>query len=220
MTDDLESNPTNGSAGSPNSAVSEGKDVQRTSTPDASKQLEQLDSVIAKAVEKALQSQKDKRFSSIEKEISEFKPVLERVKSILTPEQLAQVNAIQKDAEFEELKQTVSRLTQTGVPATGNQQNTATDEAQTIFKKYEVDMNDPAVVPFLSLKGAELKAAVADYAFAKSKQPSLDSSAATSIGGEPGKSVSEDAIYSEIANLSKNYTANKSRIEALQAKLK
>jgi len=194
MTDDLESNPTNGSAGSPNSAVSEGKDVQRTSTPDASKQLEQLDSVIAKAVERALQSQKDKRISSIEKEMAEFKPVLERVKSILTPEQLAQVNAIQKDAEFEELKQTVTRLTQTGVPATGNQQNTATDEAQRIFQKFDVDMNDPAAVPYLSLKGAELVEKVAELALSKSKQPTLDSSAATSLGSSPAPKAGLEAL--------------------------
>lgn len=223
MTDDLESNSPNGSAGLPNSVVSEGKNVQQTSTPDASKLPDNLDSIVSKAVEKAMQSQKDKRFSSIEKEISEFKPVLERVKTLLTPEQMKEFNAIQKDAEFEELKQTVTRLSQTGVPETGNQKNTATEEAQHIFQKYEVDMNDPAAVGFLGLKGADLIDAVATYAFKKSKQPTLDSSAASSIQGSSssGKITEAQAetLYAKLGTALLEPTKNKAEISKLKKEL-
>lgn len=57
------------------------------------------------------------------------------------------------------------------------------DEASKVFAKYEVDLNDPAAVGFLSLKGADLVDAVASYKVNKLKQPTLDSSAAGSLQG-------------------------------------
>lgn len=133
MTDNLESDLAEGSAGQPNPAASQGNGDKPTSSFNASKLPEQLESLVTKAVEKAVQSTKDRRFSNIEKQLDDFKPVLEQVKSILTPEQLRQFNEIQKDAEFEQLKKMVYGNPSTSTSESGNQGRAANSEAQGVL---------------------------------------------------------------------------------------
>ena len=86
MTDEtLESNSSNGNGDSPNSSASNAGNGSSTSTFDSQKMPEQLESYVSKAIEKALQSTKDKRISGIEKTLDDFKPVMEKVKALLTP---------------------------------------------------------------------------------------------------------------------------------------
>lgn len=138
----LESNSNEGSTGSPNSAISSNKNVSSTSTLLP----EQLESLVSKMVEKRLQSQHDKRVSGIEKTLDSFKPVLEQVKALLTPEQMSEFNRIQRDAEFEDMKRRVYGDASTGTPATGNQPSTANSISDVLKQFPELDPNDTEVV--------------------------------------------------------------------------
>jgi len=188
MTDNLESNSTEGSAGSPNPAVSAAQNVSSTSTLDAQKLPDQLESLVSKAVEKALQSQKDKRFSTIEKTLDGFKPVMEQVQALLTPEQLKEFKQIQKDAEFEELKKAVFGGTQTSTQPSGTQKGTA-EEAQAVFEEYSINPNDPEAIPLLGLQGTDLVKAVSKLAIKRAKQSTPDSSEAPSLSSGAPKPV-------------------------------
>ena len=183
MSDNLESNSPEGSAGSPNLDASKGKNDSSLSTFDVSKLPELVESLVSKSVEKAVQSQKDKRFSTIEKDISDFKPVLEQVKNLLTPEQLKEYNRIQKDVEFEELKKAVYGNNPNGTPTNGTPKSTA-EEVQSIFKEFGVDPNHPEAHTLFNLKGVELYKGVAQLAI-KSKSTPVDSSEAPSLQGRP-----------------------------------
>lgn len=103
------------------------------------------------------------------------------------------------------------------LPATaaGTSQS-VTDEASQVFAKYKVDMNDPGAVDFLSLKGAELKAAVADYAFTKQNQPALDSSAATSLGSSPAPKVGVEGLTQKYQEDMKKARGNKSLLKSIK----
>lgn len=228
MTDDLESNSSDGSAGSPNSAASIGSNVSSTSTPEAPNALEQMESLVSKAVEKALQSQKDKRFSTIEKKLDGFTPVMEQVKAILTPEQLKKLNAIQKDAEFEELKQAVYGKTDSSTPTEGNQTSAAKFDAQNILKEYQLDGNDPDVIAQVLSKDfkneTEAKLAAANLAFRRSNPTPPDISAAPVIkGGAPVTKISAeqaDVKYADLSKLLRDPTMNAAKIKNLTKELK
>lgn len=217
MTDEtLESNSNEGSTESPNSAASSAKNVSSTSTL----QPEQLEQYVSKAVEKALQSQKDKRFSGIEKTLDGFKPVLEQVKSLLTPQQLAEFNQIQKDAEFEELKRVVYGKASTGTPATGNQESTAT--VIDVLKQFpELDANDTDVVAkVLSLtdpKEAEYQALKLIRSRATQTTPSA--SAASPLTGTPPVPTNQADMINKLAELQKTPSKFKAEIAELEHKL-
>lgn len=216
MTDNLESNSQAGSAGSPNPDVSSAGNVQPTSTFDASKLPEQLESIVAKAVEKAVQSTKDRRFSNIEKQLDDFKPVMERVKEILTPEQLAQMNQIQRDAEFEELKRTVYGQPQTGTPKTGTPQGTATIGTTDILNTLGLDGNDPEVIEKVLKSGDPAQAALnaAKIAVQRANQTPPSLSASASIDGTPPKPADASALKSEYI---KEISANRGKRDAIKA---
>jgi hypothetical protein len=182
MTDEtLESNSSEGSTESPNSAASQAKSVSSTSML----QPEQLEQYVSKAVEKALQSQKDKRFSGIEKTLDGFKPVLEQVKSLLTPQQLTEFNQIQKDAEFEELKRVVYGQASTGTHATGNQVGTAS--VIEVLKQFpDLDANDPDVITsVLSQQDPDKAELAASRLLRKRASQSPSASAASPVVGTP-----------------------------------
>lgn len=154
MTDEtLESNSGSGNAGSPNPSASPAGNGSSTSTFDPQKMPEQLESYVSKAIEKALQSTKDKRISGIEKTLDDFKPVMEQVKALLTPEQLREFNQIQRDAEFEDLKRRVYGNTSTSTPAIGNQESAAVDVAK-VFGERGLDLKDPQVALVANMKYA------------------------------------------------------------------
>jgi hypothetical protein len=223
MTENLESSSTLGSTGAPSSDVSQGQNVQPPSTFDASKLPEQLESLVSKAVEKAVQSQKDRRFSEIEKTLGDFKPVLERVKGLLTPEQLAQFNQIQRDAEIDELKQTVQKLTQTGAPAVGNQQSTAANDAQRILQAAQLDANTPEVLDLirqygndpvtLAVRAGELRAKAAN-------KPSPSAAESASILTESAPPSGDlDSMISKLNEMQKFPTKNRAEITRLTTEL-
>lgn len=66
------------------------------------------------------------------------------------------------------------------------------DEATRTLEQYHLDGNDPAVLPLLSLKGAELKAAAADLAYRRATQPAPSPTAAAALQSAPQSGLSKE----------------------------
>ena len=189
--ENLESGQAEGSEGTTNSDASQGSGDKQASTFSAEQVLEQLRETIKEEVGKATQSTKDKRFSEIEKKLGDFQPVLERFKDLVTPEQLKQ---IQKDLEFEDLKQRVYGEKQTSEPVSaGNTQAPAVDAAK-LFDEMGLDRKDPLVNTVLAgLQGKDKDAVeLAGYRLANKIQssPAPTPAQGASLQGKPP--VSQD----------------------------
>lgn len=137
----LESGQQAGSEGTDNSAASQNVGDKPTSQFSAEELLKQLEPLI----ERKVQSVKDRRFDEQGKriaELSQFQPVLERFKDLVSPEQLRE---IQKDLEFEDLKRRVYGDGQTSEPVSAvNTQVPAVNAAKT-FVEMGLDLSDPRV---------------------------------------------------------------------------
>ena len=111
MTDtNLESGQNLQDGGTANSAHSQAPGDKPTSTFDEAKLLERIGALVKDEVGKAVQSSKDRRFDKIEKTLSDYQPVLEKVKERLSPEDFA---TLQRDLEWEEMKRRTGLLTST-----------------------------------------------------------------------------------------------------------
>jgi DNA repair exonuclease SbcCD ATPase subunit len=187
---------------------------------------------VADAVREALQDEnllkslKDRRFNQIQRSLDEVSPVLEKVKGILTPEQQAQFSQIQRDAEFEDLKQRVygTPQTQTGVPQSGTPGSAAVD-VETTVKKLQFADNDPALAA-LRIKHAnnptEFLNAAAELRISQLQTPSLTPATTLPQTGTPMGRMTDDQVIEKSAQLEelyKNYSRNKPQIEALEKEL-
>ena len=106
--ENLESGQQAGSTSTTSSGASQTAGDEQISTLSA----EQLLKVLEPLIERKVQSVKDRRFAEQEQFRSEFQPVLERFKDLVSPEQLKE---IQKDLEFEDLKRRVYGEKQTNL---------------------------------------------------------------------------------------------------------
>lgn len=130
----LDSGSAGGNQGLPNPAPSDPQNAQPPSTPASAQSPEQLDGLVAKKVLEALQNpdilkgMKDRRFNAIQQSLDSVSPVLEKVKTLLNPEQLEQFNKIQTENRLEQLEQMVvgSRDSSVNQPA-GKQTDSALD---------------------------------------------------------------------------------------------
>jgi hypothetical protein len=219
--------PNPDGAGDNQSPVSPEKGNSIVGAPQSSQEFLELKKGYARLESelKGLQSRQDKDKNEVQRFMEDVKAHVAKGLTLDEAEQavVADRKASEKEELLYKIAQKVGVLDNSPQNVAGNNSNAA-DEAAKVFAKYGVDPNDPVAIGFTSLKGAELKAAVADYAFEKSKQPSLDSSAATSIqgsGGSAGKMTAEqaEAKYGEINVLYKEPTKNAAKIKALTKEL-
>jgi len=180
--ENLESGQVEGSEGTTNSDASQDSGAKQTSTFSAEDMLRVLEPLIDKKV----QSVKDRRFAEQEQFRSEFQPVLERFKDLVSPEQLKQ---IQKDLEFEDLKQRVYGEKQTSEPVSaGNTQAPAVDAAK-LFDEMGLDRKDPLVNTVLAgLQGKDRDAVeLAGYRLANKikSSPAPTPAQGASLQGKP-----------------------------------
>ena len=217
MTDtNLESGQNLQDGGTANSAHSQAPGDKPTSTFDEAKLLERIGALVKDEVGKAVQSSKDRRFDKIEKTLSDYQPVLEKVKERLSPEDFA---TLQRDLEWEEMKRRTGLLTSTSpTEQVGNQQATAAQPKSDVVKELGLDENDPDVAKVLRESGPDpLK--LAKVAVSKAKTPAPDPSGAPAMGTPPalptdGQEALAAAYSKEVASLRGNVLA----VSQLQAK--
>ena len=149
-----------------------------TSQLDEAKLLERIRSLVESTIEKKLQSQKDRRFDKIEKTLGDFQPVLEKVKDLLTPEQLEKV---QRDLEWDEMKRRTG-LSQTGQEQRGGSPQPAAVENSAV-KALGLDENDPDVAAILREGGDTLR--LAQVAIARASKPTPSPASAPAMGTPP-----------------------------------
>lgn len=229
----LDSNSETGTQGAPTPATSTPQNVQPPSTSAPAQSPDQVRALVSQMLSEALQNpdilkgMKDRRFNQIQRTLDDFSPVLEKVRGILTPEQQAQFAQIQRDAEFEQLKQTVygSPNTQTGTNPVGNQAGAALD-TETVITSLKFQPNDPALAALkIKFSGDPqgLVKAAADLRLSQLQTPSptpgtgLSQSGAAISGLTPEQS---DQKLLQLQDLYKNYSQNKPAITVLENELK
>jgi len=182
-----------------------------------------LDEVDARS--KALQGDKDRGITKTKEEVSDLKRKIAEIEK-LKKTGLDEDGAIEEHSFREDvrsIKDQLSKLGSVQTQVSGKDEGLADDVAK-VFADYEVDPNTPETTKFLSLKGSELKAAVADYAFRKTKHTPADSSEASSLQGKGaagGKMTDAEANskYSELKTLYRDPTINASKIKTLRKEL-
>lgn len=186
--------------------------------PQSSQELLELKKIIEQQGKelRGLQSRQDKEKNETQRFLDEIKAHVANGKTIDEAEQI--VNATRKDAEKDQLLYKIAAklgLDESSPTATGTSAN-VTDDVTRIFKKFDVDMNDPAAVPLLSLKGADLVEKVAELALSKTKQPTLDSSAATSLGSSPAPKAGVDVLTEKYQKDMLAARGNKSLLKSIR----
>jgi hypothetical protein len=150
------------------------------------------------------------------------------VKGILTPEQQAQFSQIQRDAEFEQLKQAVygKPQPQTGASGGGTPSGAAVD-VETVVAKLQFSPNDPALAA-LRIKYANnpqgLIEAAADLRLQQFQTPNPSPGTALPQNGvvnQQGGMTDAEAEQKSIKlnRLYDNYSANQAEIKALEKEL-
>jgi len=217
MTDEiLESGQGEGSEGTTNSNASQSTGDKRPSQFSAEELLKQLEPLI----ERKVQSVKDRRFDEQGKrldELSQFQPVLERFRDLVSPEQLKE---IQKDLEFEDLKR---RVYGDGQPSaeqsTGNTPPPAVNAAKT-FVELGLDVTDPVVAVELQKSYANENDAIAaawklSKKLASSPAPTQAQGAALQGGTPAEKDV--EALTAEYQTEMANAQGNPSLARSIKA---
>ena len=221
MTDtNLESGQNLQDGGTANSAHSQAPGDKPTSTFDEAKLLERIGALVKDEVGKAVQSSKDRRFDKIEKTLSDYQPVLEKVKERLSPEDFA---TLQRDLEWEEMKRRTGLLTSTSpTEQVGNQQATAAQPKSDVVKELGLDENDPDVAKVLRESGPDpLK--LAKVAINRAKTPTPDPTSAPAMGSAPVASISAEKIEQLAAERNQLYrepSKNRARIQAIEKQLR
>ena len=226
----LDSTPADGNQGTPNPDNSGQQDVKPNSTPANQLSPEQLNALVDGAIEKRLSEfrqitgNKDRRLNQVEQQLRDFSPVLERVKSILTPEQQAEFAQIQRDAEFEELKQAVygKPSAPTGAAPGGTQGGAAVD-VEAVVASLKFEPNDPALAALKIKYGSDPKglvAAAADLRLSQLTSPSpTPGTGMPPGGGGPAGSPDYNALAAEYETLAVNPAANFERMTQIQQEL-
>src|SRR3990167_7012797 len=137
--ENLESDQQAGSGGTTTSTASQNAGDKQASTFNA----EELLKVLEPLIERKVQSVKDRRFAEQEQFRSEFQPLLERFKDLVSPEKLKE---IQKELEFEDLKRRVyGEKPTSGIVSVGSTEQTPAVNPVEVIKEYGLDLKDPQV---------------------------------------------------------------------------
>lgn len=225
----LDSNSGTGNQGTPSPDTSDTQNVQPPSTNAPAQPLDQVRALVSDAVREALQNpdilkgMKDRRFTQIQRTLDDVSPVLDRIKGILTPEQQSQFAQIQRDAEFEELKQVVygNPKTQTGTNQGGTPASAAFD-VEAVITSLQFQANDPALAA-LKIKHAgnpqTLVQAAADLRLSQLQSPPTPATALSQAGGQINSGTDYDALAAEYDQLSLNPAANFERMTQIRQEL-
>lgn len=221
---EVDSGQSAGTEAVPNASGSQGNGVSGGSF-DASKLQSTLETVLKRVDEidksyKTFQQGKDRGVNKATEEVAELKRKIAEIEKLkkagLDDEGAYEELSFREDVRA--LREQLSKLNPAQSQPAGNSEALA-EEAGKVFAKYGVDPNDPVAIGFTSLKGAELKAAVADYAFEKSKHSPPDSSTATSLQSTPAKAVDQSALIAKLHSLQKEPTRNRVEIAKLEKEL-
>ena len=228
MTDDMDSDLTNGTPSTPTGGSSEGKGDSGSSFDAKALQAsfealtKRLDEVDARS--KSLQGDKDRGIKKANDELNELKRRFAEIEKL-------KKSGMDDDAAFEELgfreevravREQLSKLNPVQPQSAGNGEGKAVDAAE-VIKKYELEANDPEVIErilrgnFKTPEDAELAALRIAYQRAKTNQPSP--SAAPPLTGSVPRESDTPALIEKLAKLQKTPTQNRDEIKQLKAEL-
>ena len=227
MTDQLDSDPTNGTGASPNAEGSQGQGGSESSF-DAkalqtlleaqSKRLDEID-----ARSKALQSEKDRGVTKVQKQVDELKEKFAEVEKL-------KARGMSVDEAFEqiELKDSINLikeqlLSQSAQPSTaGNGAGAVADKAK-VIAEYGLDGNDPEVIAELISKNfnspLEAENAALKLAYRRAKPTPSSVAASTAVVGSTPQIQNEGELVNRLAQLQKEPTKNRAAIKELEKKL-
>ena len=205
-------------AGENQSPVSQEQAKSIAGAPSNSQELLELRKQLelTRAEMKGLQSRQDKEKNEVQRFMEDVKAQMAKGKSLEEAEQAVHESrkATEKDELLYKIAQKVGVLDGSPQNVAGNGRNAA-DEVANVFAEYDVPLNDPEAASLMDMRGVDLVKGVSKLALKRKSNNIVDSSEAPSIGSAPVGSRDTDAIDSQIAELSKNYTQNKAKIEAL-----
>lgn len=227
MTDELDSDLTNGTPSTPSGGSSSGQGdsggsfdakALQASFEALTKRLDEVD-----ARSKALQGEKDRGIKKANDELNELKRRFAEIEKL-------KKSGMDEDAAFEELgfreevrsvREQLSKLNPAQPQPAGNGAGKAVDAAE-VIKKYELDGNDPEVIAkilrgeFKSPEEMELAALRIAYGRAKPTPPS-PSAIPPLVGSTP--SGNSDETVRRLNELQKDPIRNKSEIAKLEKEL-
>ncbi len=226
---DLDGDQTQGTPATPKAGSSQGNGDSNSSF-DAPKLQTALEALTRRLDEvdqrsKALQGEKDRGINSTKKEVDELRrkfAEIEKLKKSGLDDEGAFEELTFRD-EVRNLRQEISKLSPAQTQTPGKGEGAAVDVAK-VISDYQLDGNDPEVIAevlskkFASPLEAENAALKLAYRRANPTPPTLG--AAATLQGKPAApSENEDAIYAQIAELSKNRSLNRDKIAALKKRL-
>ena len=206
--------------------------AEGTTTPPVSKPIESAPQQsqelleIKKALEltrselKGLQSRQDKEQNEVQRFMGEVKKRMAKGMSLEEAEQAvtAENQAAQKDELLYKIAQKVGVLDSPSTPApAGNGQGQTVDVASTL-SKYGLNENDPDVAAELASERDVEKAALR-VALKRSKQPTPDASASSSVTGNAPPVSNDGELVAELQKLQKDPVRNAKKIREVEAKL-
>ena len=225
---DLDSGSASGTTGTPNPETS-ARQAQDNSSDAAKLQTaidklnQRLDEVDTRA--RTVQGEKDKTLKRTSDEVNELRRKFAEIEKL-------KKSGLDDETAFEELsfrddvrnlRAEISKLNPAQPQTPGKGESAAVDVAK-VISDYQLDGNDPEVIAevlskkFASPLEAENAALKLAYRRANPTPPTLG--AAATLQGKPAApSENEDAIYAQIADLSKNRSLNRDKIAALKKRL-
>ena len=209
-----------------------GTGAEGTTTPPVSKPIEgapqqsQEFLEIKKQLEltrselKGLQSRQDKEQNEVQRFMGEVKKRMAKGMSLEEAEQsvVADNQATQDKELLHKIAQKVGVLDSPSTPApAGNGQGQTVDVASTL-SKYGLNENDPDVAAELASERDVEKAALR-VVFKRSKQPTPDASASSSVTGTPPPVNNDGELVAELQKLQRDPVRNAKKIKEVEAKL-
>ena len=213
MDDTLEvGNGAEGTTTPPVSKPIEGAPQQSQELLEIKKQLE-----LTRSELKGLQSRQDKEQNEVQRFMGEVKKRMAKGMSLEEAEQAVVADsqaAAEKDL-LHKIAQKVGVLDSPSTPApTGNGQGQTIDAASTL-SMYELNGNDPDVAAALASESDVEKAAL-KVLFNRSKQPTPDASASTSVQGKPPSPMSDEQLKAEYIQKIRAARGKRQEIKSLQ----
>ena len=216
MDDTLEvGNGAEGTTTPPVSKPIEGAPQQSQELLEIKKQLE-----LTRSELKGLQSRQDKEQNEVQRFMGEVKKRMAKGMSLEEAEQAVVADsqaAAEKDL-LHKIAQKVGVLDSPSTPApTGNGRGQTIDAASTL-SMYGLNGNDPDVAAALASEKDVEKAAL-KVVFNRSKQPTPDASASTSVTGTPPPQNNDGELIAELNKLQKDPVRNAKKIREVESNL-
>lgn len=176
-------------------------------------------------IERNGQSNKDRGISNINKQLAEFRPILERVKKIANMDDV-QMAELQESLELDEMKRRVlgNENTQTGnLALEGNQnEDAAAEAAKAVVSEFGLKLDDPIASKAIAETGGDpLKLAIAIGKAIKAQpvKPEANPAAIAQTTGGSSAGVNVDDLLAEHEKLSKKPSENRERLKEVKKQL-